>query len=126
MVDLDCISTYIFYRLFLQLPYGIAALLVLCTSSIVGVVSRAQLCGLVVGDVFIYGCFTVLSFVASQRSISNKDRFMWGTLAMIMAGLSLDEIGSLHERLSLIGGWWMLAPFALVGISMTLYTFWRL
>jgi len=64
--------------------------------------------------------------LASQQSISNKDRFMWATLAMIMAGLSLDEIGSLHERLSQIGGWWMLAPFALVGISMTLYTCWRL
>jgi len=64
--------------------------------------------------------------LASQPLINQKDRFMWATLAIIMAGLSLDEIGSLHERLSSIGGWWLLAPFGFVGISMTLYSFWRL
>ncbi len=64
--------------------------------------------------------------LASLQWRDNRDRIMWATLAFIMAGLSLDEIGSLHERLSLIGGWWLLAPFGIAGIGTTLYSFWRL
>ena len=43
------------------------------------------------------------------------DRVMWLFLAAVVLALSVDETGSLHERVSALGGWWALLPFALVG-----------
>lgn len=53
--------------------------------------------------------------------ITMPDRIMWLSLSAMALGLCLDEIGSLHERISLVGGWWALAPFGAVGGGVFLY-----
>ena len=50
-----------------------------------------------------------------------KDRLMWFGLAIIVCGLSIDETGSLHERVSLLGGWWALLPFGVIGAVVFVY-----
>jgi hypothetical protein len=42
-----------------------------------------------------------------------KNRVPWLILAIIFAGLSLDEIGSIHER---VGGWSIIIPVGLAGV----------
>lgn len=50
----------------------------------------------------------------------------WLILACIWCGLSLDEIGSLHERVAILLGWEAFIPFILLGGSAALYAFWLL
>tara|TARA_B100000959_G_scaffold24867_1_gene24047 strand:+ start:215 stop:1537 length:1323 start_codon:yes stop_codon:yes gene_type:complete len=58
----------------------------------------------------------LLFFMLGARdALAMRDRVMWISLALVVLGLSLDEVGSLHERLSLMGGWWALLPFGVVG-----------
>ncbi len=48
----------------------------------------------------------------------------WLMLSLVLAALSFDEIGSLHERVPLIGQlshWWSLLPFALIFGGMVAY-----
>jgi hypothetical protein len=47
-----------------------------------------------------------------------KPRLPWLVLAVVFAGLSLDEIGSIHER---VGGWSNLLPFGVVLGAMFAY-----
>ena len=44
-----------------------------------------------------------------------KDRWMYFSLSAVILALACDEIGSLHERVSMLGGWFALLPFALIG-----------
>ncbi|MFT5111966.1 MAG: hypothetical protein ACI8P9_001289 [Parasphingorhabdus sp.] len=53
--------------------------------------------------------------LASSQSAAPLDRVMWMVLALVILGLSIDETGSLHERVSMLGGWWALLPFAILG-----------
>ncbi|HJP45711.1 MAG TPA: hypothetical protein QGH18_06855 [Arenicellales bacterium] len=58
----------------------------------------------------------LLFFMLGARdALAIRDRVMWISLALVVLGLSLDEVGSLHERVSLIGGWWALLPFGVIG-----------
>ena len=45
---------------------------------------------------------------------SDQNKISWLLLSMIMVGLSLDEIGSIHERVAMAVGWIGFAPFAIV------------
>ncbi len=57
---------------------------------------------------------------------SLKDRVMWITLSLVVLALSVDEVGSLHERVSMLGGWWALLPFGLIGIGAFTYAIVRM
>lgn len=53
----------------------------------------------------------------------------WLVLAGVMAALSLDEVGSLHERADMLlafGTWWSLLPFALILVGAVAWAFWQL
>ena len=54
----------------------------------------------------------------------------WGAMALIFAILSMDEIGSIHERASQLvhlgGVWWSLLPFAIVVLCLLFYGFYAL
>lgn len=56
-----------------------------------------------------------------REDIVVRDRVMWISLALVILGLSLDEVGSLHERVAIIGGWWALLPFGLIGSAAFAY-----
>lgn len=67
---------------------------------------------------------------AMYRETNRRLANGWLSLALILAALSVDEVASLHERLSYFsaGMWRMLIPFALVFAGMFLITaqsFWR-
>jgi hypothetical protein len=49
---------------------------------------------------------------------SGTRRRSWQILALILALLSLDEIGSLHERVGGLAGWLGLLPFALLFVGL--------
>lgn len=77
----------------------------------------------------------VIALHASDGYFSNKhsqrlEATGWGSLAIIFTILSLDEIGSLHERASKIlplgGVWWSLLPFAVILFALLLYAFYAL
>lgn len=53
--------------------------------------------------------------LASLPHNTVRDKFMWLVLAVVTLGLSADEVGSVHERVSSFGGWWALLPFAVLG-----------
>ena len=59
----------------------------------------------------------VIFYALTGNVSTNKDRFMWAVVAAVAFALSTDEIGSLHERLSRVGGWWALLPFAVIGTA---------
>lgn len=50
-----------------------------------------------------------------------RERWGWFVLALIGAGLSLDEMGSLHERLATHLGWWTFIPAGIAGGAAALY-----
>ncbi len=56
-----------------------------------------------------------------RDGVAMRDRVMWVSLALVILGLSLDEVGSLHERVDIIGGWWALLPFGVVGSAAFAY-----
>lgn len=74
-------------------------------------------------------CLMVAGLLFWQAgSIENTglmDRSMWLALAGVVLALSLDETGSLHERVSLAGGWWALLPFGIVGSAIFLFAITR-
>ncbi len=50
--------------------------------------------------------------------------WVWYVLSLAMIALCFDEVGSLHETVARVGGWWGLLPFALVfavAFSLTLF-----
>jgi len=59
----------------------------------------------------------LLYYRLAGSATNNRDRFTWLCLAGVLFALSLDEVGSLHERVSLYGGWWALLPFAIAGLA---------
>lgn len=54
-----------------------------------------------------------VGLIAYEVSLDNSDkaRFAWFVLSIVLIGLSIDEICSLHER---VGGWKRLVPYASV------------
>ncbi len=52
--------------------------------------------------------------LGSDNTLRLADRAMWIVLALVVLALSLDEVGSLHERVALAGGWWALLPFGVL------------
>ena len=55
--------------------------------------------------------FARVGTLAEQK----KDQaWIWYVMALAMIALSIDEVGSLHEGVSRVGGWTALLPFALV------------
>lgn len=60
---------------------------------------------------------------ARERVRSPASARGWALIALVLLALSADEIGSLHERVGLlgIGSWWPLLPFALVLGGMLAY-----
>lgn len=66
-------------------------------------------------------------FFSSRLNKQHTESRGWATLALILAILSADEIGSIHERASKIiylgGVWWSILPFALILVSLLIYSF---
>jgi len=61
--------------------------------------------------------------LAYQRSIEKgKNTIVWLILSLVLACLSLDEIGSFHERIGVLKGWNGIFPFAIILISLISYT----
>ena len=52
--------------------------------------------------------------------------FAWLVMACVMIALSLDETGSLHERVAGYGGWWGLLPFGIVIIASVTWASWQM
>jgi len=52
--------------------------------------------------------------------------FAWLVMACVMIALSLDETGSLHERVAGYGGWWGLLPFGIVLIASVTWASWQM
>lgn len=53
----------------------------------------------------------------------------WAALALVLTALSLDEIGSLHERAEQfvpLKSWWSLLPFAIVLVGIAGWSAWQL
>jgi PAS domain S-box-containing protein len=52
----------------------------------------------------------------------------WLVIGAVLCALSLDEIGSLHERVGLLrfGSWWSVLPFAMILLSGVTWSFWQL
>ena len=61
----------------------------------------------------------------SGRHTSSANKIAGIVAAAIMAGLSLDELASVHERIAGHARWENLVPFALVGGCMLGWTLWR-
>lgn len=65
-----------------------------------------------------------------KRSSNPLQSRGWAAIALIFAILSMDEIGSIHERasklISLGGIWWSLLPFAIVVLFLIFYSFYAL
>lgn len=55
-------------------------------------------------------------FTSSKEDVTKK---AWLVLSILMLGLSLDEVGSLHER---VGGWSEILPYAVICCLMFLYS----
>ena len=64
------------------------------------------------------------ALLAYQRTLtdSNKNVLTWYILAMVLAGLSLDEIGSFHERIGIVKGWSGILPFGILLLCLLAYT----
>jgi hypothetical protein len=54
-------------------------------------------------------------------SEADKTKFAWLILAIVLAGLSLDEIGSFHERIGHLKGWSGILPFGVLLILLVTY-----
>jgi len=67
-----------------------------------------------------------LLFYDRFRLPNDKNKTSWLFMAAIMLSLSIDEIGSIHERISLISGWSGLLPFALILASFLAYAIFNL
>lgn len=70
-------------------------------------------------------CLAVLGILSFEIfSISdNTTKSAWLALSILLLGLSLDEVGSLHER---IGDWLNLLPYGLLCAALYSYTFYIL
>lgn len=66
---------------------------------------------------FVVGLFAYELFHTRQ----GPERLGWLVLALIGMGLSLDEMGSLHERLATNFGWWTFIPAGIFGGAAALY-----
>ena len=66
----------------------------------------------------------VIALTLSEQMIS-KVRNAWVAFAFLLVVLSCDEIGSIHERVSLYGGWWALLPFGLFIVSLIIFVTFR-
>lgn len=55
-----------------------------------------------------------------------KLAYAWLVMACVIIALSLDEIGSLHERVGQHRGWWGLLPFGIVIIAAVLWASWQM
>jgi len=68
-------------------------------------------------------------YVLLERSKPNVAQG-WAAISLILTVLSIDEIGSIHERMDRVlhlGTWWSLLPFALILLSLlgyALVSFW--
>ena len=86
-------------------------------------------------------CFLLVSILAFERSLQAErsatyERQSWLGLAALSAGLSLDELGSIHERAAFLFGSWGLSggissniPFAVPAVLLLIFTLrrmWRL
>ncbi len=56
----------------------------------------------------------VFATVGSLERVRGGRAWIWYVMALAMLALCIDEVGSLHEMVSRVSGWWGLAPFALV------------
>ena len=56
----------------------------------------------------------------------DETRTAWLILAFAWAGLSLDEIGSLHERVAIFFGWIAFVPIGLIGAALVSYALYTL
>lgn len=70
-------------------------------------------------------CLLALSLMAYELYCRNeeKTKAAWLVLSVVLAGLSLDEIGSIHERISagVDRGWLDLLPYGVVLVSLVAY-----
>ena len=57
---------------------------------------------------------------------SAKLALAWLVIAGVLVGLSLDEVGSLHERVGQRGGWWALLPFGVVIVVAVSWASWQM
>ena len=55
-----------------------------------------------------------------------KLAFAWLVMACVIVALSLDEIGSLHERVGQHAGWWGLLPFGIVIVASVTWASWQM
>lgn len=64
------------------------------------------------------------ALLAYQRILtdSNKNKLAWYILAIVLTGLSLDEIGSFHERIGVAKGWNGILPFGILVLCLLAYT----
>ncbi|MEJ2176430.1 MAG: hypothetical protein P8Y12_00425 [Gammaproteobacteria bacterium] len=62
-------------------------------------------------------CLFLAAIVFATAGIRAKETdgkaWVWYILALAMLALCYDEVGSLHETVARVGGWWGLLPFAL-------------
>jgi hypothetical protein len=65
-------------------------------------------------------CLLAVALLAYELYSSKVDRgkFAWLSLAVVFACLSLDELGSIHER---VGSWSNLLPFGVVFVSLVAF-----
>lgn len=56
----------------------------------------------------------VFARVGEIAAATVRPAWPWYVLALAMLALCFDEVGSLHETVSRVGGWWGLLPFALL------------
>jgi len=62
------------------------------------------------------------ALLAYQRACNDyKNKITWIILATLLAGLSLDEIGSFHERIGYSKGWAGIFPYGLLFICLITY-----
>ncbi|MCU0736580.1 MAG: hypothetical protein MUF20_13865 [Methylotetracoccus sp.] len=61
-----------------------------------------------------------------QDEGATKLALAWLVIAGVLVGLSLDEVGSLHERVGQRGGWWALLPFGVVIIAAVTWASWQM
>ena len=69
-----------------------------------------------------------LFYCCASKSAEFKHWWKWAILSLAMLALAFDEIGSLHEMVSKIGGWKALLPFALIfaiGFGAALFSLFR-
>lgn len=56
----------------------------------------------------------IFATAGTHADRSGGKAWVWYILALAMLALSYDEVGSLHEAVARVRGWWGLLPFALV------------